>query len=244
MDKFGVIKNKLLLKLTESYSNGDKKTIGNILKSIKSNKQFKELYVFYENFERQHFDTIELSEQYVESICKMLNGKSEEIKTLNKQYSKLVEGVISESNDLYNSLDILSEQDNILNIVDKIKAKKYLTEYLMKKREIDEPSDIIIENEKLLYAVLTNNFNIKYNEILTEEEKTELKTLITLTDEEVENQINELKEHISNQINNLLTENHTPEIVKKLKETETLAKQMKPTKYNLFQLKQLKTELI
>lgn len=243
MNKFGAIKNKLLLKLTESYSNGDKKTIGEILKSIKSNKQFKELYVFYENFERQHFDSVELAEQYIESISKILNGRSNEIEILNKQYAKLVDGVVSESNELYDSLDLLTESDTILNVADKIKAKKYLIGYLMEVKEIDESSDVIVENEKLLYAVLTNNFNVKYNDILSEEEKIELKSLISLTDEEVETRITELKENISNKINNLLTESHTPEFAEKLKETELLTKQMKSSKYNLFKLKQLKTDL-
>lgn len=243
MNKFGTIKNKLLLKLTESYSNGDKKTIGEILKSIKSNKQFKELYVFYENFERQHFDSVESAEQYIESISKMLNGRSNEIEVLNKQYAKLVDGVVSESNELYDSLDVLTESDTILNVADKIKAKKYLIGHLMEVKKIDESSDVIVENEKLLYAVLTNNFNIKYNDILSEEEKIELKSLISLTDEEVENRITELKENISNKINNLLTESHAPEFAEKLKETESLTKQMKPSKYNLFRLKQLKTDL-
>lgn len=243
MNKFGAIKNKLLLKLTESYSNGDKKTIGEILKSIKSNKQFKELYVFYENFERQHFDSVESAEQYIESISKILNGRSNEIEVLNKQYAKLVDGVVSESNELYDSLDVLTESDTILNAADKIKAKKYLIGYLMEVKEIDESSDVIVENEKLLYAVLTNNFNVKYNDILSEEEKIELKSLISLTDEEVETRITELKENISNKINNLLTESHTPEFAEKLKETELLTKQMKSSKYNLFKLKQLKTDL-
>lgn len=243
MNKFGAIKNKLLLKLTESYSNGDKKTIGEILKSIKSNKQFKELYVFYENFERQHFDSVELAEQYIESISKILNGRSNEIEVLNKQYAKLVDGVVSESNELYDSLDLLTESDTILNVADKIKAKKYLIGYLMEVKEIDESSDVIVENEKLLYAVLTNNFNVKYNDILSEEEKIELKSLISLTDEEVETRITELKENISNKINNLLTESHMPEFAEKLKETELLTKQMKSSKYNLFKLKQLKTDL-
>lgn len=243
MNKFGAIKNKLLLKLTESYSNGDKKTIGEILKSIKSNKQFKELYVFYENFERQHFDSVESAEQYIESISKILNGRSNEIEVLNKQYAKLVDGVVSESNELYDSLDLLTESDTILNVADKIKAKKYLIGYLMEVKEIDESSDVIVENEKLLYAVLTNNFNVKYNDILSEEEKIELKSLISLTDEEVETRITELKENISNKINNLLTESHTPEFAEKLKETELLTKQMKSSKYNLFKLKQLKTDL-
>jgi hypothetical protein len=243
MNKFGAIKNKLLLKLTESYSNGDKKTIGEILKSIKSNKQFKELYVFYENFERQHFDSVELAEQYIESISKILNGRLNEIEVLNKQYAKLVDGVVSESNELYDSLDLLTESDTILNVADKIKAKKYLIGHLMEVKEIDESSDVIVENEKLLYAVLTNNFNVKYNDILSEEEKIELKSLISLTDEEVETRITELKENISNKINNLLTESHTPEFAEKLKETELLTKQMKSSKYNLFKLKQLKTDL-
>lgn len=243
MDKFGKIKNKLLLKLTESYSNGDKKTIGSILKSLKTDKNFKDLYVFYENFERQYIETSELASQYVEDISKMLRD-SYDIKAINKQYSKLIEGVdIDVENKLYDSLDMLTEADNILNAADKIKAKKYLVEYLTQPKEFEAPTDVIVENEHLLNFVLTNNFNLKYNEILSEDEKKELISLLALTDKEVEEQVTELKEDVVNKINNLLIENNDSSVSKKLMDVENMAIQMKPNKYNLFKLKQLRMDI-
>jgi hypothetical protein len=49
MDKFGVLKSKMLIKLTESYNNKNKKETKNILNTIKENKDFKEMYLFYED---------------------------------------------------------------------------------------------------------------------------------------------------------------------------------------------------
>ena len=46
MNKFGVIKTKLLNKLTESYAKENKAEIKNILTTIKENKDFKEMYLF------------------------------------------------------------------------------------------------------------------------------------------------------------------------------------------------------
>ena len=45
MNKIGVLKTKILKKLTESYSSQNKSEMKDILKTIKENKDFKELYL-------------------------------------------------------------------------------------------------------------------------------------------------------------------------------------------------------
>lgn len=60
MSKIGVLKTKILKKLTESYSNQNKSEMKDILKTIKENKDFKELYLFYEEIEDKYFEDKEV----------------------------------------------------------------------------------------------------------------------------------------------------------------------------------------
>ena len=74
MNKFGVIKTKLLNKLTESYAKENKAEIKNILTTIKENKDFKEMYLFYEEIESKTIsdkDLKHLSQNYKDggAVC-------------------------------------------------------------------------------------------------------------------------------------------------------------------------------
>ena len=60
MAKVGVIKSKLLKKLTETYSTDNKVEMKNILKLVKENKDFKDLYLFYEEMENKY-----ITHQYI-----------------------------------------------------------------------------------------------------------------------------------------------------------------------------------
>ena len=68
MNKFGIIKSKLLTKLTESYANENKAEIKNVLTTIKENKNFKEMYLFYEEIENKYIEDKEIAKLYVEGL--------------------------------------------------------------------------------------------------------------------------------------------------------------------------------
>ena len=79
MKKFGVIKTKLLNKLTESYANENKTEIKNILTTIKENKDFKEMYLFYEEIENKFIADKETAKLYVEGLNAMLIQSKENL---------------------------------------------------------------------------------------------------------------------------------------------------------------------
>lgn len=244
MDKFGTLKNKLLLKLTESYTNEDKKAIKDILSVIKSDKNFKELYNFYESFEIQTFEDSDTAKMYVDTISEMLKNKTEVVSELNNKLRKILTGVLEEPNKLYENLDMLMSSDSILNVINKVKAKKYLIEHLMTAKENnDDESDVIVENEKLLFAVLTSNFNAKFEDVLSEEDKNEFKTIMEMSDEKVTDEIMGLKEEITVKINDLLTECDDATMLEKLKKTNSMVIETQANKYNLFKLRELKNDL-
>ena len=245
MNKFGVLKTKILKKLTESYSNKNKAEVKDILNTIKENKDFKEMYLFYEEIENKYFDDKEIAKLYVEEIQSVLKDKSDKIASFTKKLSTKLKDVEINENELYSNLDFLVQEENLSNVDKKIIAKKKLVEHLTTKKEIVKKEETqLVENENLLYAVLANNFNVLYNNSLNESQKKELQGILSLTDEDLEVKIGDLKESILGQVGNILSESKDGDLTSKLTKVKDEVNEMKPSKFNYYRLVQLKNGLV
>lgn len=244
MNKFGVIKTKMLTKLIESYSNQSKKEVKDILTTIKENKDFKEMYLFYEEIENKFFEDKDVAKLYVEEITSILKNQSKNISEFSKSLNTKLGNIQINENEVYTLLDILSENDNLNNIDKKVIAKKKLVEHLTTKKEIKESEKITYTtNENLLHAVLANNFNVLYSNSLNEEQKEELKNILSITDEDLTTKTSELKESILNQVDTILTESKDDDLMNKLNKVKDEVKTMDTSKYNYYRLVQLKNGL-
>ena len=122
MSKFGELKTRILYNLTEAYASGDKKESKRILKMVSENKDFRELYLFYDDVENINIEVKEKDTAvlYVENIEKLLKEKMKII----SQYCKSIDKkLIKESPDnveLYSNLDLLSEDLHLNNINQKL----------------------------------------------------------------------------------------------------------------------------
>jgi len=245
MNKFGVLKSKILKKLTESYSNKNKNEVKDILNTIKENKDFKEMYLFYEEIENKYFDDKEIAKLYVEEIQSVLKDKSDKIASFSKNLNTKLKDVEINENELYSNLDLLVQGENLSNIDKKIIAKKKLVEHLTTKKEIVKKEETqLVENENLLYAVLANNFNVLYNNSLNESQKKELQGILSLTDEDLEVKISDLKESILGQVGSILSESKDGDLTGKLTKVKDEVNEMKPSKFNYYRLVQLKNGLV
>ena len=98
MNNFGKIKTKILKKLTESYSSQNKTEMKTILKTIKGNKDFTEMYLFYEEIEGKYFEDKDTAKLYVEELNSILKNKSKNIsKFCNSLNEKLGDLEINEN---------------------------------------------------------------------------------------------------------------------------------------------------
>jgi hypothetical protein len=247
MNKFGVIKTKMLTKLTESYAKENKKEVKDLLNTIKENKDFKEMYLFYEEIENKYIEDKETAKLYVEGLNTYFGQPIGNWSSLNmfceSLNTKLGEVEI-ETKELYESLDMLSEKDSLSNIEKKVIAKKKLVEHLTTKKEIKESKDsTLVPNENLLNAVLTNNFNALYSNTLSETEKGELKNILSIPYDEIVDKTGELKESIINQVSTLLSESNDTDLSIKLKAVKDEVTQMYPSRYNYYRLNELKNGL-
>ena len=116
MNKFGVIKTKILNNLTESYAKENKAEIKEILTKIKGNKDFKEMYLFYEGFENKYIEDKETAKLYLEDIENMLNQQQNELKGFCNTLDLTLGELNIEPSEIYESLDILSEKSTLLNL--------------------------------------------------------------------------------------------------------------------------------
>jgi hypothetical protein len=247
MNKFGALKSKLLNKLTESYANENKTEVKNILATIKENKDFKEMYLFYEEIENKYIEDKETAKLYVEGLNTYFGqpiGNWDSLNMFCESLNTKLGEVEIETKELYESLDMLSEKDSLSNIEKKVIAKKKLVEHLTTKKEIKESKDsTIVPNETLLQAVLTNNFNVLYSNTLSESQKEELKNILSISHDDLITKSNELQESILNQVSTLLSESNDPDLTIKLNKVKDEVSQMTTSKYNYYRLTELKNGL-
>ena len=247
MNKFGELKNKMLTKLTESYTKENKTEVKDILKTIKENRDFKEMYLFYEEIENKYIEDKETAKLYVEGLNTYFGqpmGNWNNLNVFCESLHNKLGNVEVKINELYESLDILSERDSLSNIEKKVIAKKKLVEHLTTKKKITESKDTtLVPNESLLNAVLTNNFNVLYSNTLSESEKEELKNILSISYDDLIAKSNELHESILEKVSKLISESNDIDLTTKLNKVKDEVNQMTTSKYNYYRLTELKNGL-
>jgi hypothetical protein len=248
MNKFGAIKTKMLTKITESYSKQNKNEVRDMLNTIKENKAFKEMYLFYEEIENKYFDNKEIAKLYVEGLNTYFSqpmGNWNDLNMFCESLHNKLSDVKIETNELYESLDILSEKDSLSNIEKKVIAKKKLVEHLTTKKSVKAivEDSTYTANENLLHAVLVNNFNTLYENTLSQEDKEALKNILELNGEDLVVRTKELKETILNKVENILSESKDGDLGDKLQSVKNEVNTMELSKYNYYRLTQLKNGL-
>ena len=248
MNTFGKLKTKILNKLTESYAQENKTEVKNILSEIKKNKDFKEMYLFYEEIENKYFEDKEIAKLYVEGLNTYLSQSTADLtslKTFCEELDEKIGNVETTPNELYESLDILSEKDTLTNIEKKVIAKKNLLGHLTAKKQIKESEtpSTLVSNESLLNAVLANNFNVLYSTTMNEEQKAKLKDILSINHDDLITKTKELQETVLNSVNNLLSESSDTELTNKLNDVVKEVNEMTPSRFNYYRLEELKNGL-
>lgn len=244
MNKFGILKTKILQQLTESYANGDKSKMREILIESIRNTDFKELYLFYEEIENKYIQDKENAKLYVEETIPILKEKMKNVSKFCKSLDKKLGNVEITENKIYSFLDLISEKDTLKNVDSKVNAKLNLIEHLTTKKE--ENKEIIENytiNENLLNTVLSHNFNLLYEESLNEEQKSEFKKILSISNEELETNFKILKEETSQKLNQMLSKEKDEEIKIKINQALNETQFLKPSKFNYYKLEQLKNGL-
>ena len=246
MTKFGELKTKVLVKLTEAYNSGNKKELKDLIKKLKSNKNLVEVYKFYEDMENTHIAQKDNARLFVETLEPHFIQKMKTINTDCKKLDKILKDVVIEKNELYEWLDTLSEEHNINNINTKFESKEKFINFLMKEKEINKDgiSNVQIENFSLLNNVLVSNFNIKYGDFLNEDQKKKFKDIMSMNEETLINETSNLKFELNSKIENILNESNDNSLIEKLSNVKKQINEKELSKYNYFKLLELKEGLL
>lgn len=244
MNKFGTLKLKVLQKLTEAYANGNKDEIKDILKIVTSDKNFKDMYLFYEDIENKYIENINEAREYVEDIEPIIKEKSRKISKFCKSLNESLSNINVPENELYSTIDVLLENYTLRNVDKRIRAKTKLVDYLTKKKNVQGPvGSVFTTNENLLHTVLANNFNTLYDEMLNEDQKEELRKILAITNEELETNFKTLRTEVHEKLTNLLSEEKNSDVVNKLNDAINQLTTMDISKFNYYKLTQLKNGL-
>ena len=194
----------------------------------------KEMYSLYEEIETMTFEDKETAQLYVEELSKVLKDKHHDVSKSVFDLNESLKDVVKTDNNLYEWLDTLSSPDRLGNISSKVVAKKNLVEHLTKVKSSDELRVDQGVNESLLNSVLANNFNVSYDKTLTEEEKSKLKSILSLSKEEVETKSKELQETIISKLDQLVESDQDFKSKSDMVRKEVM--EMNYSKYNLYRL--------
>jgi hypothetical protein len=246
MSNFGEIKSKLLTKLTESYNSGNKNELKDLIKKLKSNKNLVEMHNFYEEMESMYFPNKDTAKLYVETLEPQLIEKMNSIKSDCKGLNKSLKDVVSENNEVYEFLDVLSEDNNIHNISKKIDARENFIKFLTIKKSVkkEEEPTVQFENHALLNTVLVGNFNTKFTDFLNDEQKETFTKIVSMTESELETETQKIKSEINQKIESILKESTDGLMNEKLNKVKEDLNESELTKYNYFKMTELKKGLI
>ncbi len=230
MINFGKIKTSILENLAMSYLKKDNKKIKNILGLITKNKDIKDLYLLYEDIENKNIEDEETAKKYVEELSSLLKDKNKDLEGIMDELENSIDDNIQiNENEIYKILDLLSEEDNLLNLDKKILAKKNLTNHLLRKKEKQEDvNSPKIVNENMLFAVLSNNFNNTFQSSLSESEQKEFKEIMMIKEDELKIKVKDLKENIFFKIDSIISESgNNLELITKLNDVKKEVRGMK-----------------
>jgi len=243
MAKIGTLKVNLLHNLTESYITGDKKNVKDIFNLVTENKDFRQLYLFYEEIESMQIEDKALAKLYVENVEKLLKEKVRKVDGYCKELTKkLPKGELNEV-EVYSLLDTLTEDDSLKNIDKKIMAREKLVKHLTKKKEISETTNVYTNNEHLLHFVLVERFNNDFEKMLNEEEKTKLNDILSMSQDDLSSEIASLKEDLEEKLTDMMLNEEEQVVKDKLDNVLKEARDLPVTKYNYYKLQQLKNGL-
>lgn len=223
-NNIGVL-NAIFIQNTDSIlkrKNG-KRIIKEYIDIISKNKLLLKEYLVYD-----YIDNVKNTKYIKETIQESLNYLNgidlAELKKLNNKLSTFMsENKIFKINDIknediYNSIDylIFSEKSlkNINERVDKLNiiADKINENVLVSKETEEDNIEMITEDIDMLIKLTVNNFNKKYGELLSEEEKNIFKEITSITDDtEKELFFESKRKECLSLTNALLKEDNEPE---------------------------------
>jgi len=231
MKSFGILKSKIEDKLTESYKNNTfKKELKTFKTLVLEDKFVAQLYHIYDKISKPQGYSEDISKLFLDEAVSMIRKSMEKVNL--KKINEWVKDVNSENRYSYIDVIIEAKPHQLESIVN---SKKFIIENLQKKQEKKEVINLPLKT--MLNVANKALSNIVLN--LNEEEKKELNSIISLSEEEIKNKFIDLKETTIKKLEELLVEQTDTDLVKKIHDTIEKIKVETPGNLSLYRLQVL-----
>ena len=246
MESFGVIKTKIETILGRSYGKPEFKTnINNFKKYVLNNKQISEAYYLYDELSSKKGLNESVVDEYLSESFEQLRNIIDNNKKKIEELSNWVESLLSENiGNHYTDIDHQIYTKNVVKNLEKlVESKMRIKKLLMlsEQKESDESQTINIPLSSML-NIATKTFNKEFSS-LNEEERKEFKYYTELSGENLINEMNKLKESVSNKLTSNLNESSDSELQDKIQKTINKINESEVSLRSLYKLKQLEKGL-
>ena len=245
MNSFANYKNNIDSILEQSFKDSDKfkKNLSVIMGAMKYSKALREFFTLYNEVELKKFQNENESKNYINECISYLKNNKSKLNKVSKILDKIIierkELVDDRTNKLYENIDKIVFNDNIIDLENLNTYKNYLVEHtLNKKTQISE-----IKNPKILSHVISKNYSKEYNESLTESQQNILKNTLLMSEGTLTKEFTNVKTIVLNKLNNLLKESDEDNLSAKLAETKNQINALEVSKKSYIRVRELLEDL-
>ena len=239
MNKIGTLKSKIENSLTKQYG---KDTFKPLMKTFKekvlNRKPIAEAFYIYDQLSTQKGMDMEIAPDYImESFNELQNIIKKNQKEI-KELSDWVETLLGESTDEYSHIDNVLYNKGMKNLESVLESKKQIKKLITSAKvdkQISESTNLPLSS---MLRIATNTFNKEYGNI-SEEEKNELKTLLSMSKKDIDKEMSHLRESVISKLRKTSEENSDSELSEKLQMTVQKIQESPSDLVNLYKLRQL-----
>ncbi len=243
MNKFGQLKSNLDQMMVQSYGKENFKTVmKEFKKNILSNKAISEMYFIYNDLSSQKGINKEIANEYVnESFVKLSDLISSNQKKIDELYKWVKTNLDGDVDNEYSNIDFVVYENKITNLERILETKKQIKSLLTttKKEKVQESVNIPLSS---MLKIVTNTFNKEYSNI-SEDEKKELKSLLSLNKKQISEEIKSLRESVISKLEGKIEESEDVELKDKINNTIQRIMESDSDLISLYKLKQLEQGL-
>lgn len=244
MNKFGQIKSNIESLMTESYGKPSFKThMKSFKKNILENKSIAEAYFLYDELSKNKGLSKDIVDDYVnesiETIKNIVSNNSDKINEINMWVSENVTKTIE---NCYNDIDSVVYNTTVKNLEKVLESKNRIKNTVIKspiQKEVTESLNIPLSS---MLKIATNTFNREFGNI-SEEEKQELKSLLSLDKKSLTEEIEKSKTNVIDKLQVTLNESEDSELSEKVQKTIEKINESEISLVSLYKLKQLEQGL-
>ena len=240
MNKFGQIKSNIESLMTKSYGKNSFKTNMKSFKShIIENEKLAEAYFLYDELSKKKGLSKDIVDDYVnecvETIKGILTTESAKLKEVNMWVS---EGLKTDSDNNYTNIDTVVYGTSIKNLEKVLECKNTIKKLLGETEEVTKVTESVNIPLSSMLKIATNTFNREYGDI-SEEEKKELKNLLSLSKTELTEEITISKGVVLKKLTEKVNESNDEDLNNRVNETINRINESEISLTSLYKLKQL-----